>query len=490
MLAALGAPTQTPGDIGYFPTRRVSSACRFYGAPYYTEPPGNVPREREIQRIWMDVSNGTQVWFDYPQNLDRARDIFREYKEHLTGQPPICDLAFILPTTHHWLHPGWTWPPRLAQYADAARPLFDYEVVSEEMICDGALVSMDIRIAILVEGDVMEARTLHALKRWVDSGGTLVVVGMDHVETVEGDESLFSPFLPPAPHRIEDFLAYGPADPVPKSIVIDVGSPGDAPFLFGKWHLPEQLQPDTPTMRWTGRNAGLNVPVGPNTEYRMEIKAWVREFTPKVPVLVNGVEIGAMTPEMGEVFEAAIPPSVVGGKPEIRIEIAAEVWIPSQVGAAEDARELGVYVDWLRLTESSFEPEAPIATNVAPCHPVMDIQKVFTWCAIPVGKGRVVYLPGDETYVAPHVRAISKVSHNLSEFVGGASNAILADGRDDQVLTTVFADRILYYNPTDLPIRKHVVLREKDFGHGTGVPEKYEWELELGPREIRAVWLR
>jgi len=64
-----------------------------------------VDRIREVRRIFMDVSNGTQTWFDYPQNLDGARDLLAEHKAHITGKPAVCDVAFLMPSAWWWCQP-------------------------------------------------------------------------------------------------------------------------------------------------------------------------------------------------------------------------------------------------------------------------------------------------------------------------------------------------------------------------------------------------
>ncbi len=173
-MARLGVSAQTPGDIGYFATRRVSSACRAYGVPYYTEPPGDVPPDRQVSRIWMDASNGTQTWFDYPANLDRARDLFVRYKQHLAGKPPRCGLGIWMPTAHHWLHPDQGWPDRTLRLADSLRPNADYEVLDDRMVRDGALQKLGIRMLVIAEADVMDAASMAACLKWVAAGGVLV----------------------------------------------------------------------------------------------------------------------------------------------------------------------------------------------------------------------------------------------------------------------------------------------------------------------------
>jgi hypothetical protein len=98
MAKRIGVALQTPGNVPYYALKRVSTACHFYDCPYYTEPPGDVPPEKEIARVFNDVSNGVQVYFEYPQNLDRARTQLRKYKNHMTGARPVVDLAIFHPS--------------------------------------------------------------------------------------------------------------------------------------------------------------------------------------------------------------------------------------------------------------------------------------------------------------------------------------------------------------------------------------------------------
>ncbi len=194
--AEMGVSAQTPGDIGYFATRRVSTACRAYGVPYFTEPPGSVDRRREVSRVFMDASNGTQTWFDYPQNLDGARDLLARYKQHLTGRPPVCDVAYLLPSSWWWLRPEWGWPPATCQLAEGLRDRLDYEVVDELLVRDGALERLGIRLLVLAEGDLLRRDTLEALEGWVRGGGVLLVAGLPALRDLDGDASWRERLLP------------------------------------------------------------------------------------------------------------------------------------------------------------------------------------------------------------------------------------------------------------------------------------------------------
>ena len=174
VMKELGAAAQTPGAIGYFATRRVSSACRAYGVPYYTEPPGGVDRAAQVNRIWMDASHGTQTWFDYPQNLTVSIDLLARYKEHLTGKPPVCDLVLWLPTYPQWLNTSEGWPARLEHTANALRERCDYEVADDGMLRDGALRALKARLLVLVEADCLDAAAIEAVADWVRGGGVLI----------------------------------------------------------------------------------------------------------------------------------------------------------------------------------------------------------------------------------------------------------------------------------------------------------------------------
>ena len=103
---------QTPGNVPNFVLKRVSTPCHIYGAPYYTEPPADVPPNLEMRRLFYDIANGVQVFFDYPQNLDRVRPQVRAITQHMTGQAPLVDLALMCPMVQHRLTAGAAQFPR------------------------------------------------------------------------------------------------------------------------------------------------------------------------------------------------------------------------------------------------------------------------------------------------------------------------------------------------------------------------------------------
>lgn len=200
----LGLACQSPGDIGYFPTRRVSSACRHYKVPYYTEPPDSVSADRELNRIFMDISNGVQTWFDYLPNVDGARHYFRAYKKHITGAPPRSNIAVWHPTLDHWLHPDQFWSKPIYDMADPLRDVMAYEIVDDRMISSGALDTLGVKQLILAGADWLDSGPWKDVHNWVEDGGVLIVLADKPIADLDSDFSLWEKQAPTAPPAIED----------------------------------------------------------------------------------------------------------------------------------------------------------------------------------------------------------------------------------------------------------------------------------------------
>ena len=195
-MANLGLACQSPGDIGYFPTRRVSSACRHYKAPYFTEPPSAVPRDRELNRIFMDISNGVETWFDYLDNLDQARDYFRKYKKHLTGAAPKTTVAVWHPTLDHWLHPNQSWSEPSINLSEQLRDVLAYEIVDDRMIKTDALKTLKVRQLILVGATWLDSTAWQKVHEWVENGGVLIVLQSEPIADITGNTSLWEKQVP------------------------------------------------------------------------------------------------------------------------------------------------------------------------------------------------------------------------------------------------------------------------------------------------------
>jgi hypothetical protein len=195
-MSELNLACQSPGDIGYFATRRVSSACRHYNVRYYTEPPGGVPPERELNRIFMDISNGTQTWFDYLSNLENSIAYFQEYKKYLNGSPPRTNVAVWHPTSDLWLKPEHAWSEDAWKLSDPLREVLDYEIIDDRMIVTGALDSLGIRQLILAGADWLDRDAWLQVHSWVRNGGVLYVLKGKAICDVDGKDDLWKEQVP------------------------------------------------------------------------------------------------------------------------------------------------------------------------------------------------------------------------------------------------------------------------------------------------------
>jgi hypothetical protein len=176
----------THGDLPWFNYKRIATPCRFYGARYLTEPPGDVSPEQTIRRLFKDASCGPVAYFEYPQNLLAARPALSRYFRFLQPEQPILRTAIFFPTTDHRLQKDQTLPPRVLRLADGLRDLADFEVIDEPLIRRGALARYS--VLAMPDGRVVEAETLRRIRVWIARGGRLVA-HTDPVETVEGDRA-------------------------------------------------------------------------------------------------------------------------------------------------------------------------------------------------------------------------------------------------------------------------------------------------------------
>ncbi len=128
--------------------RRIATACKQYGVPFWTEPPGGISPAGEVARFMEAVSCASWGFWDWGQNPVGAADTFREYRAYLTREQPVVDTALLFPTTDHRLRPTQGYPPQLASLGPLLR--------------DGPLRKPDER-AVLEAGHQALLRALHDL---------------------------------------------------------------------------------------------------------------------------------------------------------------------------------------------------------------------------------------------------------------------------------------------------------------------------------------
>jgi hypothetical protein len=183
-------------------TRMMSSAARFYGVPFGSEPAGFNSAKGIASRIYNILVNDGQHLFFYNPNLlhnDQAIDTWLDLAPLLDRRSaPIIDVAVLYPDTQSKLDDGVfrnLYASSFYQRIAALRPHLDFDYCSERMVLDGALDRY--KVLVLAWSPTVEADTLAAIERWVAEGGTVLVNYWNRtpLQTVEGDRSVLNRWL-------------------------------------------------------------------------------------------------------------------------------------------------------------------------------------------------------------------------------------------------------------------------------------------------------
>ncbi len=197
MLASKGMIVRSPTGpfVMHLYTRRVATAARFYHPlRLSTEPAdGCAPLEEIAGALFKDLTTGATWHFDYPENIERARESFQHARSLPRHDYPRIDAAIFFSTTAHRLENWDNWragfhggyPEGMAPWLEGLRDILDYDVVDERLIDDGALRTY--RLLIWPFGTRVEFRTMEKIRDWVEHGGTLLVRDLTAVRTVEGN---------------------------------------------------------------------------------------------------------------------------------------------------------------------------------------------------------------------------------------------------------------------------------------------------------------
>jgi hypothetical protein len=197
MLASKRMIVRTPTGpmVTHLYTRRVATAARFYHPPGLSTEPvdGSAPLPEVAGALFKDLTTGATWHFDYPENMERAREVFQQARALPRHHYPRIDAAVFFSTAAHRLDNWDNWregfqggyPEGMAPWLEGLRDILDYDVVDERLIDDGALRSY--RLLIWPFGTRVESRTMGKIRDWVEQGGTLLVRDLTAVRTVEGD---------------------------------------------------------------------------------------------------------------------------------------------------------------------------------------------------------------------------------------------------------------------------------------------------------------
>jgi hypothetical protein len=212
----------------FYATRMMSSAARFYGVPFGSEPAGFNSARGVVARIYnILVNNGEHLFFYHPNLLmnDQAVDKWLTYAPLLDQrQDPLIDVAVLYPDTKSKLDDGvfrHLYSFSFNQRVAALRPHLDFDFCSERMILEGALDRY--KVLVFLWSDIVEQEVLQAIDRWVKKGGTVIYPYWSKMplSSVENDFSVYNGWLRQEtgqgkvifdpgdrepPHRYADFI--------------------------------------------------------------------------------------------------------------------------------------------------------------------------------------------------------------------------------------------------------------------------------------------
>lgn len=191
--------------LSFADTRLVSSACRQYGTYSAFESMGAITTPGIIARIFSAATSGVRgIHVYYPAVLSE-KDGIETWSE-----------------SYKWLGSGFARPKIAVLYPQTAltlswggfyekvmllRDAFDFDLVDESMIRDGALKQY--RVLVLPDCKTLERDDIIRIQSWVRSGGVIVTCESSRFSTVEGDATLFSSMIDVSDHQSPVVKEYG-----------------------------------------------------------------------------------------------------------------------------------------------------------------------------------------------------------------------------------------------------------------------------------------
>lgn len=142
------------------------------------------------------------------------------------------------------------------------------------------------------------------------------------------------------------------------ALVIDIGGM-DSPYLGDGFHAKEVV-PGQPSMRWTAEHAELHVPVSAVdraacTTVTITLQAMTFLPAPHTPeeaqVTIDGAPLGVFTPTQAwQPYSFSTPAAALGDDLFFTVGVNSPTFSPAELVASTDPRDLGVLLDWVKIT--------------------------------------------------------------------------------------------------------------------------------------------
>lgn len=161
----------------YYLTVHMYSACKFYGACMGLEPVGPVLPQGVMTRMFGSAAYGDRQVFHYYGNLYEGREAgagaeqVRRYRNLIGERKKESRIAFFWPLDEAQLN-GSEIPGNIKHALTFLRRRYEMDVVSEQMILDGALGGYS--LLIMLDAGITRKSVLEKIALWAEAGGTVL----------------------------------------------------------------------------------------------------------------------------------------------------------------------------------------------------------------------------------------------------------------------------------------------------------------------------
>lgn len=446
----------TYGSLPVVHHKRIQTICRTLGVRYCTEAVTERSRQDVLNRMFEDAADGARCFFEFHHNFDKHPDAFLEHAHLLRGDDPLVDVAVLFHSTQQLRQPRQPFPPRLQILSEPLRDLLDFEIVDEELLGGTSCLH---RYGVLVVPDAgpLRTSTLVALSDFAHRGGLVVV-------PEEGARTWLPQLLSgelagiPSAGEILEFES----DAAPRTI-LEFGGGDDWPLLgqhLGVDSVRKYFGGDRDDpCRWIGAGAGFRLPIepGPAWTLLLTLYADARTRPRQWQVFVGDRPVSRLSSAGAEVLrvdlgdldaDPHVDPSI------LTVRLAGPTFRPAALGESDDRRDLGLILKQAELIREDAwqEPATPLTRTSIRCRARIEVLREH--CLRRMGRGGFLLAPAADL---PGLVAVTQAaSAHRSGLIAGACDFLQPDGRLDRVRVARFADRLLLFNPTELPITKQV----------------------------------
>jgi hypothetical protein len=193
-----------------------------------------------------------------------------------------------------------------------------------------------------------ESSTVQEILGYFNSLGDLLCA-----PTVEGDAVVYRTRWHP-----DGCAPRTPSESAPGVYTIDVGAPGDEPFLGWGWHYAEDIS--GLTLRWAGAYPQTQVYVDlPPGAYMVTLSAQAYTQARQLRLLANDTPLGeaqTISTDALHEYTYTLPVDVPGSDKGVTLTLDYDAAVsPADLGQGSDERRLAVAVDWIRFTRIPSE---------------------------------------------------------------------------------------------------------------------------------------